>query len=101
MKKMIVLSALSMIMSAHAYATCANAALWAAGNAYGNDPKRTTTPKQLTSDTWEVTVGIGNHEDGAHTYQVTFASPNSCDPKTAVVCDMTEPSANDPRVCHQ
>ena len=73
--------------------------MWAAENAYGNDPKETRV-KQLTSDTFQVTVGIGNAEDGAHTFQVTFPE-NSCDPKNAVVCDKTQPSNNDPRVCHE
>lgn len=86
-------------VAASAHATCKSAALWAAENTYGNDPVKTRT-HQLTSDTWEVTVGIGNAEDGAHTYQVTFED-GKCDPKSAVVCDETQPSNNDPRVCHE
>jgi len=94
-----ILSALSMVISMQAHATCGSAALWAAENTYGNDPMRTRV-HQLTSDTFEVTVGIGNDEDGAHTYQVTFEGP-TCDPKTATVCDKTVPEDNDPRVCHE
>jgi hypothetical protein len=99
MKKMMILSALAMVISMQAHATCKSAALWAAENAYGNDPMRTET-KQLTDDTFQVTVGIGNPEDGAHTYQVTFEGP-TCDPTQATVCDRTQPSNNDPRVCHE
>lgn len=99
MKKIIVLNALLMVVAFQAHATCKSAALWAAENAYGNDPIKTRT-HQLTSDTYEVTVGIGNEEDGAHTYQVTFEGP-TCDPTTAVICDMTQTENNDPRVCHQ
>lgn len=100
MKKVLVLMAsVSVLASIQAHATCSSAALWAAEAAYGNVPMRTRL-KQLTSDTFEVTVGIGNPEDGAHTYQVTFEGP-TCDPKKAVVCDETQPENNDPRVCHE
>ncbi len=100
MKKLcMILTVISALSSTQAHATCASAALWAAKNVYGNDPIR-TREKQLTKDTFEVTVGIGNVEDGAHTYQVTFEG-ETCDPKTAIVCDLTQPENNDPRVCHE
>jgi hypothetical protein len=99
MKKMMILSALSMVISMQAHATCGGAALVAAENTYGNDPTRTRV-KEVTPDTFEVTVGIGNTEDGAHTYAVKFEG-GSCDPKTASVCDKTIPEDNDPSVCHE
>jgi hypothetical protein len=98
MKKMMILSALTMVISMQAHATCSSAALWAAENAYGNDPMKTRV-KELEPNAFDVTVGIGNPEDGAHTYLVTFEGP-TCDPTDATVCDRTQQSNNDPRVCH-
>ena len=98
-KSMILAAALAIVSSAQAHATCASAALWAAETAYSNDPMRTEM-KQLTFNTFEVAVGIGNPEDGEHVYEVTFEG-ETCDPRTAVVCDLTQTENNDPRVCHQ
>lgn len=100
MKKTFLMTAfvLSMLFTAQAQASCARAALWAAINVYGNDPMQTRI-RQATNDTYFVIVGIGNHEDGAHQYRITFEGP-TCDPRTAIVCDLTQPDANDPRVCH-
>jgi hypothetical protein len=99
MKKLALAFVTMIALSAtQAHASCASAALWAAEDVYGNDPMRTRV-KQLNENTFRVTVGIGNVEDGAHTYQVTFEE-DVCDPKKAVVCDLTQTENNDPRVCH-
>jgi hypothetical protein len=89
MKKIIILSALATLVSLQAHATCRSAALWAAENEYGNDPHETRV-SEVNDHTFKVTVGIGNDEDGAHTYRVSFQD-GSCDPRSASVCDLTEP----------
>ena len=82
----------------YAHASCSSAALWAAENAYGNDPIRTRTETVINGKEYKVTVGIGNDEDGAHTYRVTFKD-GSCDPRSAQVCDLTQPGSNGSAGC--
>lgn len=91
MKKYLGLMALVTLASAaSAHATCTSAAVWAAENAYGNDPIRTRTTTVEVGREYKVTVGIGNDEDGPHTYRVIFKD-GVCDPKTAEVTDLTQP----------
>jgi hypothetical protein len=55
---------------------CSAAALGVAEDEYGNDPMRTditSRPNQF----YVVTVGIGNPEDGAHTYLVKCQGPQA------------------------
>lgn len=80
-----VLALIAGISSANA--TCKSAALWAAESEYGNDPVKTRTVTVVDGEEYEVTVGIGNAEDGAHTYRVTFKD-GKCDPKTADVVEI-------------
>ena len=57
-------------------ATCGSAALSVAEDEYGNDPMDThVTPKK--NQFYVITVGIGNPEDGAHTYLVKCQGPQA------------------------
>lgn len=75
-------TALSLSASAFAYSVtpasdpCRSKALDAAQDAYGNDPFRSTIETVVAGQSYKVTVGYGNPEDGPHLYDVTFA--NGC-----------------------
>jgi hypothetical protein len=60
--------------------SCSKAALNAAEDEYGNDPMRTHVKVVEKGKRYEVTVGIGNPEDGAHEYVVTFKDGCSSTP---------------------
>jgi hypothetical protein len=64
---------------------CRAPALDAAEAEYGNDPEGTSVKTLTKGEKYRVTVGIGNDEDGAHDYYVTFASSCSSKPKVSEV----------------
>jgi hypothetical protein len=70
---------------------CAQKALTAAEKEYDNDPMRTKTIVLTKSVKYVVTVGIGNPEDGAHDYYVTFPSGCSSTPKVTEVPSVPHP----------
>jgi hypothetical protein len=87
-KRSLVLSAFAIFATiASASASCKSAALWAAESEYGNDPVRTYTKTIKDGEEYQITVGIGNAEDGAHTYRVSFKN-GVCSPKTADVVEI-------------
>jgi Cu/Zn superoxide dismutase len=76
----------ALVLAPSAHATCKEAARWAAEKEYGNDPVRTQVRTIEEGKEYLVTVGIGNPEDGAHSYRVYFPG-NVCDPRFAEVSE--------------
>jgi hypothetical protein len=64
---------------------CAAKALAAAEKAYGNDPLKTKVKTVSAGKKYVVTVGIGNAEDGAHDYNVTFGHGCASEPSVSEV----------------
>jgi len=96
MMKPILLLALTMVYPLASFAetrkpssakSCASTALKMAEDEYGNDPKECHVTHK-NAGVYVVTVGIGNAEDGAHTYKVTFEDPKACDIQTATVVEV-------------
>ena len=90
MKSILLTSILLLTFGLQAHATCASAALSVAESAYGNFINRTSLKPVIANKQYLVTVGIGNPEDGPHTFRVTFRD-NTCNPKNVQVCDLTQP----------
>jgi len=61
---------------------CRAKALLAAEDYYGNDPKGTSVHTLVAGQSYVVSVGRGNAEDGEHTYSVNF--PNGCESQPSI-----------------
>ncbi len=91
MKSLVLFVAFLPFASAHANPqSCAATALTLAENAYGNYIHETRTKVLVPNKQYLVTVGIGNYEDGAHTYRITFRDAY-CKPSNVQICDTTQP----------
>ena len=74
--------AMTFTSAAFAHDVCREKALNAAENDYGNDPMKTEVQTITKGSEYHVNVGIGNPEDGEHSYLVTF--PAGCDQQATV-----------------
>ncbi len=99
MKTLLFLSPLLAFNIAHAQTvTCSAIALSLAENAYGNYFDGTRIKVIAENKQYNVTIGIGNQEDGPHTYRVTFRDSH-CNPKNVQVCDLTQPGYGPSKDC--
>ncbi|MGZ3691763.1 MAG: hypothetical protein ACXVAX_09675 [Pseudobdellovibrio sp.] len=90
--KTMILAVILLVTSTQSFAAdkCRGLALSAAEDAYSNYIHKTIVKTIIPGRQYLVTVGIGNVEDGAHTYRVTFNNGCVDEKSVSQVCDIDE-----------